>query len=145
MASLNQVNLIGNLGQDPEVRYLPSGDAVVTLSLATNEKWTDKDGEKQERTEWHRVVFFGKAAEIIGEYLVKGSPMYVCGKLQTKKWTDKSGVERYTTEIHGRDFQMLGSSQSGGGGRAPVAGAKAKREAGQKHDDFSDMEDDIPF
>jgi len=97
MASVNKVILIGDLGRDPEVRYLPSGDAVATLHLATTEKWKDKSGEAQEQTEWHRISFFGRQAEICGEYLRKGSSIYVEGRLQTRKWTDKEGVERYTT------------------------------------------------
>lgn len=99
MASLNKVMLIGNLGRDPEIRYMPSGDAIATLNLATTDTWKDKGGEKQERTEWHRIIMFGKQAEIAGEYLKKGSQIYIEGRLQTRKWTDKSNVERYTTEI----------------------------------------------
>ncbi len=151
---INKVILVGNLGKDPEVRYSPSGQAVANATLATSESWKDKNtGEKQERTEWHRVVFFGRLAEIAGEYLKKGAQIYVEGRLQTRKWQDKEGQDRYTTEIVANEMQMLGSrsgagapadhsfnqdvpaneSQSGGG-RAP-----AKAPAG------ADFDDDIPF
>lgn len=152
MASVNKVILIGNLGRDPEVRYMPSGDAVANLNLATTEKWKDKSGEMQEQTEWHRVAFFGRQAEICGEYLRKGSAVYVEGRLQTRKYTDKEGVERYTTEIRGDRMQMLGG-RAGGGGDAmpremdpPPQGSSA-RPAGQpkKAPSFEDMDDDIPF
>jgi single-strand DNA-binding protein len=153
MASVNKVILIGNLGRDPEVRYLPSGDAVANVTLATTETWKDKSGEKQEQTEWHRVAMFGKTAEIAGEYLKKGSQVYVEGRLQTRKWTDKEGQERYTTEIRVDRMQMLGS-RSGGAERmsapdddAPArASAPAKKPApAGKGGNFDDMEDDIPF
>ena len=117
MASVNKVILIGNLGRDPEVRYLPSGDAVANFSIATTDKWKDKSGEMQEQTEWHRIAFFGRQAEICGEYLRKGSQVYVEGRLQTRKWTDKDGHERYTTEIRGDRMQMLGGR---GGGSAEM-------------------------
>lgn len=110
--SVNKVILVGNLGQDPEVRYTPSGSAVTTISLATTEAWNDKDGNKQERTEWHRVVFFRRLAEIAGEYLKKGSQVYIEGQLRTNKWQDKSGNDRYTTEIIANEMQMLGSKSS---------------------------------
>jgi len=113
MASVNKVILIGNLGRDPEVRYMPSGDAVANITIATTETWKDKGGEKQEQTEWHRVAMFGKTAEIAGEYLKKGSQVYIEGKLQTRKWTDKEGQERYTTEIRADRMQMLGSRSGG--------------------------------
>src|SRR3978361_1881549 len=116
MASVNKVILIGNLGADPEVRYMPSGDAVANLRIATTENWKDKAGEKQEKTEWHRVAFFGKLAEIAGEYLKKGSQVYVEGRLQTRKWQDKDGAEKYTTEIVADRMQMLGSRGGSGGG-----------------------------
>jgi single-strand DNA-binding protein len=116
MASVNKVILIGNLGRDPETRYLPSGDAVTNVAIATTEQWKDKSGEKQESTEWHRVAFFGRLAEIAGEYLKKGSQVYVEGRLQTRKWTDKEGQERFTTEIRADRMQMLGSRGGMGGG-----------------------------
>jgi len=148
MASVNKVMLIGNLGRDPEVRYMPDGQAIANVSVATTDTWKDKSGEKQERTEWHRVAFFGKLAEIAGEYLKKGSQVYVEGRLQTRKWQDKEGQERYTTEIVAERMQMLGSRGGMGTGPAetqerPAApqGAQAK-DSGSKFDDF---EDDIPF
>ncbi|TVR59292.1 MAG: single-stranded DNA-binding protein, partial [Candidatus Competibacteraceae bacterium] len=122
MASVNKVILIGNLGKDPEVRYMPSGDALATISIATKEVWKDRNtGEKQERTEWHRVVFFGKLAEIVGQYLRKGSPAYVEGRLQTRKWQGQDGQDRYTTEIVANEMKMLGGRGDGGGsgGSAP--------------------------
>ena len=157
MASVNKVILIGNLGRDPEVRYLPSGDAVANLSVATTEKWKDKNGEQQEQTEWHRVAFFGRQAEICGEYLRKGSQVYIEGRLQTRKWTDKDGNERYTTEIRGDRMQMLGGRASGAGSEPPArdsarepepsvaAQSSAKTSGGKKPGSFDDMDDDIPF
>ena len=154
MASVNKVILIGNLGKDPEVRYMPSGDAITNITVATTDNWKDKNGEKQERTEWHRVAFFGKLAEIAGEYLKKGSQVYVEGRLQTRKWQDKEGQDRYTTEIVADKMQMLGSRGGGsGGGNFEVAdrdsgsgsapsGKPAKSGSGGGFDDF---EDDIPF
>lgn len=110
MASINKVILIGNLGRDPETRYANSGEAITSVSVATTDKWKDKaSGEQKEQTEWHRVVFFGKLAEIAGEFLKKGSQVYVEGKLKTRKWTDKDGAEKYTTEIVADTMQMLGS------------------------------------
>lgn len=109
MASINKVILIGNLGKDPETRYMPNGDAVTSITLATTDTWKDKNGEKQEKTEWHRVVLYRKLAEIAGEYLKKGRPIYVEGRLETKQWTDKQGIERYTTQIIADTMQMLGS------------------------------------
>src|SRR5690348_7261083 len=155
MASLNKVILIGNLGRDPETRYLPSGDAVTNISIATTEKWKDKaSGEMKEATEWHRVAFFGKLAEIAGEYLKKGSQVYVEGSLRTRKYQDKeTGKDRYSTEIRADRMQMLGSRAGAGepreGVREPMARkgegaakpAAAKKPAGK----FDDMEDDIPF
>jgi single-strand DNA-binding protein len=150
MASINKVILIGNLGRDPETRYTTDGAAVTNVTLATTDMWKDKGGEKQERTEWHRVVFFGRLAEIASEYLKKGSPVYVEGRLQTRKWTDKEGQEKYTTEIVASDMKMLGS-RSGGSEpmsreREPAAatsggGGQAKKGGGA----FDDMDDDIPF
>jgi single-strand DNA-binding protein len=156
MASVNKVILIGNLGRDPEVRYMPSGDAVANITLATTETWKDKAGEKQEQTEWHRVAMFGKTAEIAGEYLKKGSQVYIEGRLQTRKWTDKEGQERYTTEIRADRMQMLGSRSGGSERMAPQAdeeapprsgAAPAKKAAGAagKSGGFDDLEDDIPF
>jgi single-strand DNA-binding protein len=151
MASVNKVILIGNLGRDPEVRYMPSGDAVANITIATTETWKDKSGEKQEQTEWHRVAMFGKTAEVAGEYLKKGSQVYIEGKLQTRKWTDKEGQERYTTEIRADRMQMLGS-RSGGSERmaapdeeAPRAAAARKSAPQGKGGSFDDLEDDIPF
>ncbi len=135
---INKVILIGNLGQDPEVRYMPSGGAVTNITLATSETWKDKQtGEPKERTEWHRVVFMGKLAEVAGEYLKKGSQVYVEGKLQTRKWQDQSGQERYTTEVLVDGFsgvmQMLGGKQSGGQGQgssqAPASRQQQSRPA----------------
>jgi single-strand DNA-binding protein len=155
MASVNKVILIGNLGRDPETRYMPDGGAVTNVSIATTESWKDKNGEKQEKTEWHRIAFFGKLAEIAGEYLKKGSQVYVEGRLQTRKWQDKDGQDKYTTEIVADRMQMLGSRQGmggadrerdGSGDREPGAKAAGKpaasKPAGSKFDDF---EDDIPF
>ena len=149
MASVNKVILIGNLGRDPEVRYMPSGDAMVNINLATTDNWRDKNGEKQEKTEWHRVVMFGKVAEIAGEYLKKGSQAYFEGRLQTRKWTDKEGQERYTTEIVADRMQMLGS-RSGGSARAmpedgDAAGGSRSSGAAQRGGGIDDLEDDIPF
>jgi len=155
MASVNKVILIGNLGRDPETRFMPDGGAVTNVSIATTETWKDKNGEKQEKTEWHRVAFFGKLAEIAGEYLKKGSQVYVEGRLQTRKWQDKDGQDKYSTEIVADRMQMLGSRQGmGGGDRERDSGAEreggsrpagkpaAGKAAGSKFDDF---EDDIPF
>jgi len=148
MASVNKVILIGNLGADPETRYLPSGDAVTNIRVATTEKWKDKNGEQQEHTEWHRVAFFGRLAEIAGEYLKKGSPVYVEGRLQTRKWQDKDGQDRYSTEIRAERMQLLGGR--GGGAEpmsrepAPPAEGGAKPQ-GKKGGAFDEMDDDIPF
>lgn len=153
MASVNKVIIVGNLGRDPETRYMPNGDAVTNIAVATTESWKDKtSGEKKELTEWHRVTFYRKLAEIAGQYLKKGSQVYLEGRLQTRKWTDKDGVERYSTEIIADSMQMLGSRQGGGneGGNdaAPrqqgdAAPRPANRAAPQGN--FSDMDDDIPF
>ncbi|KFN44419.1 single-stranded DNA-binding protein [Arenimonas oryziterrae] len=116
---INKVILVGTLGRDPEVRYSQSGTTLTTVSVATNESWKDKNGEKQERTEWHRVKFFGKLADIAGEYLKKGGQVYIEGSLRTEKYTDKSGVEKYSTDIIASDMQMLGGKSEGGGERAP--------------------------
>jgi len=156
MASVNKVIIVGNLGRDPETRYLPSGEAVANISVATTDTWKDKaSGEKKEATEWHRVAFFGKLAEIAGEYLKKGSQVYVEGRLRTRKYQDKeTGKDRYSTEIIADRMQMLGSRAGAGEprtetrddappkGDAPAkSGGAAKKPAGK----FDDMEDDIPF
>jgi single-strand DNA-binding protein len=154
MASVNKVILVGNLGRDPEMRYLPSGDAVANLAIATTEKYKDKSGEMQEATEWHRVAFFGKTAEVCGQYLKKGSQIYVEGSLRTRKWQDKDGNDRYTTEIRGDRMQMLGGKSSGGSADydAPMESAPrsqpaktASAPARQSGSGFDDMDDDIPF
>ncbi len=168
MASVNKVILIGNLGRDPESRFTPSGSAVCNVRIATTRNWKDKaSGEKREETEWHSVVFYDRLAEIAGEYLKKGRPVYVEGRLKTRKWQDKEGQDRYTTEIIAESMQLLGSRDGGGGGgggsgddggygreREPVAarsgGAAASAAGGapaarKPAHDFDDMDDDIPF
>jgi single-strand DNA-binding protein len=167
MASVNKVILIGNLGKDPETRYLPSGDAVTNISVATTDTWKDKSGEKQEHTEWHRVAFFGKVAEIAGEYLKKGSPVYVEGRIRTRKWQDKEGNDKYSTEIVADRMQLLGGRGGGGesmmrepsgassgggggggsgsGGGAAAGGGGAKAAPARKGGAFDEMDDDIPF
>ncbi len=123
MASVNKVILVGNLGADPETRYLPSGDAVTNIRLATTDRFKDKaSGDMKELTEWHRVAFFGRLAEVAGEYLKKGSSVYVEGRIRTRKWTDQAGQERYSTEIVGEQMQMLGGRGAGGGGGGDDAG-----------------------
>jgi len=142
---VNKVTLIGNLGQDPETRYLPNGDAVTNLSLATSESWKDKNtGEQVERTEWHRVSFFGRAAEVISEYARKGSKLYVEGSLQTRKWQDKEGQDRYTTEIKGREFQFLGDSPGGSSSRQDRAEPSRQSRPEPEREDVP-LDDDIPF
>ena len=154
MASVNKAIIIGNLGKDPEMRYMPSGDAICNFSIATTDSWKDKSGEKQEKTEWHRISMFGKLAEIAGEYLKKGSQVYVEGRLQTRKWQDKDGHERYTTEIVADRMQMLGSKSGGGSNfevvdhpaeSAPASAPAAKKPAPAKGGGFDDLDDDIPF
>lgn len=148
MASVNKAIILGNLGNDPEVRYLPSGDAVATLSVATTHQWKDKNGEKQEQTEWHRVTMFGRLAEIAGEYLKKGSPVYIEGRIQTKKYTDKSGVEKYSTEIVAGEMKMLGSrpdGQSSGGQQSRPQQSRPANTKAPTGGHFDDLEDDIPF
>ena len=164
MASVNKVILIGNLGRDPETRYTTGGDAICNLNIATSEQWKDKNGEKQEKTEWHRVVLFGRQAEIAGEYLKKGRSVYIEGRLQTRKYTDKDGVEKYSTEIVGDRMQLLGSREGGGGGgdtdfggggggggRASGGGGSggaaggAKGGGAPKRSNPDDLDDDIPF
>lgn len=150
---VNKVILIGNLGKDPEVRYMPSGGAVANVTLATSETWKDKQsGENQERTEWHNVVFFNRLAEIAGEYLKKGSKVYVEGSLRTRKWQDKNGQDRYTTEIVAAEMQMLDGRGAGGAGGGSTgggrdagssnAGSSSKNESAAPAGDF---DDDIPF
>lgn len=144
---VNKVILVGNLGKDPEIRYMPNGNAVANLTLATTESWKDKQtGDQQEKTEWHRIVMFRRLAEIAGEYLKKGSQVYIEGKLQTRKWQDNSGNDRYTTEIVANEMQMLGGRGGGSAGfsgdSAPAPAAKAPAAAAAGPADF---DDDIPF
>ena len=153
MASVNKVILVGNLGKDPEVRYAPSGDAICNITLATSETWKDKQsGEKREATEWHRVVFFGKLAEIAGQYLKKGSSVYVEGSLKTRKWQDKDGSDRYTTEIKADEMKMLGSrgDSAGQGGSQQQAPQQRQQPARQPAPQSAPQgapgyDDDIPF
>jgi len=173
MASVNKVILIGNLGRDPEVRYTPSGSAVCNISLATTRNWKSKEsGERQEETEWHRVVFYDRLAEIAGEYLKKGRPVYVEGRLKTRKWQGQDGKDNYTTEIIATEMQLLGGREGGGGGGgmgggddggysreseeqqqrparsaapAPRAPAPRPAPAPKSSTGFDDMDDDIPF
>jgi len=152
MASVNKVILVGNLGRDPETRYTAGGDPITNVSIATTDTWKDKAGEKQEKTEWHRVAFFGKLAEIAGEYLKKGSQVYVEGRLQTRKWQDKDGQDKYTTEIVADRMQMLGSRAGAGAGASTgepppdreraSSGGKPSAPAKKNVDD---LDDDIPF
>ncbi len=149
MASVNKVILVGNLGRDPEVRRMPSGDAMVSLSIATTDTWKDKSGERQEKTEWHRIVIFGRLGGVAGEYLKKGSQAYFEGRLQTRKWTDKEGQEKYTTEVVADRMQMLGSRPGSGGGdfggnQSPSKGS-AESGSSQFSGGLDDLEDDIPF
>ena len=170
MASVNKVILIGNLGRDPEVRYTPSGAAVCNVTVATSRTWKNKDsGEKMEETEWHRVIFYDRLAEIAGEYLKKGRSIYVEGRLKTRKWTDKDGVEKYTTEVIAQEMNMLGGREGGGGGGSaedeggggysersapaqrsapasrPAAQPAAKPAPQKSATGFDNMDDDIPF
>lgn len=168
MASINKVILIGNLGRDPEVRYTNNGSAICNVAIATSRNWKDKNsGEKMEETEWHRVVFYDRLAEIAGEYLKKGRPVYVEGRLKTRKWTDKDGVEKYTTEIIAEQMQLLGGREGGSGGsdmgggygdegggsrpqqrpasRPAARPAPAPAPAQKSSTGFDDMDDDIPF
>ncbi|PWE15604.1 single-stranded DNA-binding protein [Alcaligenes nematophilus] len=162
MASVNKVILVGNLGRDPEVRYSAEGAAICNISIATTSQWKDRtSGEKREETEWHRVVFYNRLAEIAGEYLRKGRPVYVEGRLRTRKWTGQDGQERFTTEIIAEEMQMLGGGrgsedvsgapepqpQGKPAGKRPAkqAGKKAKPEAPPASDNLADMDDDIPF
>jgi single-strand DNA-binding protein len=166
MASVNKVIIVGNLGRDPEIRYMPSGDAIANIAVATSFKSKDRNtGEQKEITEWHRISFFGRLAEIVGQYLKKGSSVYVEGRLQTRKYTDKDGVEKYATDIVAQEMQMLGGRQGMGGDamggsddmggydappsrpapRPQQASAPAPRPAPKPAPNFSDMDDDIPF
>lgn len=157
MASVNKVILVGNLGRDPEMRYLPSGEAVANLALATTDKYKDKTGQMVEQTEWHRVSFFGRTAEVCGQYLKKGSQVYVEGSIRTRKYTDKEGVEKYATEIRGDRMQMLGGKGGGGGmadmddgfnqapPRSPAKSAAPASSQRPASSGFDDMDDDIPF
>jgi single-strand DNA-binding protein len=153
MASVNKVILVGNLGRDPETRYTTGGDAVTNIRVATTDTWKDKNGEKQEKTEWHTVVFFGRQAEIAGEYLKKGRQVYVEGRLQTRKWQDKEGQDRYTTEIVADRMQMLGSREGSGAPvaaepseRAPAGEPRTGKSAGTPaKKNVDDLDDDIPF
>ncbi len=167
MASVNKVIIVGNLGRDPEIRYLPNGDPVASLAVATTDTWKDKNtGEKKEQTEWHRISFFGRTAEVCGQYLKKGSSVYVEGSLRTRKYTDKDGIEKYATEIRGDSMQMLGSRQQSGGnndmnmddgGYSPpprqqnnnmgnnMSNNAPRPAPARPTANFSDMDDDIPF
>jgi len=166
MASVNKVIIIGNLGKDPEVRYAPSGSAICSITVATSRQWKDKtSGERQEETEWHRITFFDRMAEIAGEYLKKGRPVYVEGRLKTRKYTDKDGVEKYATDIIATEMQLLGSRDGGGGddmggggggdraerapapqrSAPPARSAPAPKAPAKSSTGFDDMDDDIPF
>lgn len=140
MSGVNKVLLIGNLGKDPEIRNTPGGTAVANFSIATSEKFKDKNGERQERTEWHRLVAFNRTAEVVGEYLHKGSKVFIEGRLQTRKWTDKEGVERYSTEIIVDNLQMLDGKPAGD---RPAAPARQQPARGRRTDD--EFDDDIPL
>jgi single-strand DNA-binding protein len=155
MASVNKVILIGNLGKDPDIRYMPNGEAVANITLATSETWKDKTGAKQEKTEWHRVTFYRKLAEIVGEYLKKGNSVYVEGRLETRKWTDKTGADRYTTEVIANEMRMLGSKSGGSSfegenknnktSPSKDSTASNNNAASTPSSGFGDMDDDIPF
>jgi single-strand DNA-binding protein len=149
MASVNKVILVGNLGKDPETRYMPNGDAVCNFSIATSEQWTDKQsGEKKETTEWHNIVAFRKLAEICAKYLAKGSSVYVEGRIKTEKWQDKEGNDRYTTKIYADNMRMLGGKRDGDAQRsesAPEPRPQRAAPAPQGNGSFDDFEDDIPF
>ena len=155
MGSVNKVILVGNLGRDAELRYTPGGAAVATLNMATTEVWNDKAGQRQEKTEWHRVVLWGKSAESLAEYLTKGKQIYVEGRLQTRQWDDKDGNKRYTTEIKGDKIVLLGGGggggQRGGGGASRSSGGGEESMGGGQPSHGSDMpdtpltDDDIPF
>jgi len=147
---VNKVILVGNLGKDPDIKYTASGAAIANVTIATSESWNDKQtGEKQERTEWHRVVFFRRLAEIVGEYLHKGSQVYIEGKLQTRKWQDQNGQDRYTTEVVANEMQMLGSRSNAGGQAVQNSGfrdaPRARKAEAQPQAEDSFADDDIPF
>lgn len=159
MASVNKVILVGNLGRDPEMRFMPNGEAVCNFSIATTDSWKDKSGQKQERTEWHNIVIYRKLAEIAGEYLKKGRPVYIEGRLQTRKWQTKEGQDRYTTEIIADQMQMLGGREGGGASSSydsmdedqsrPQQASRSTQAAPAQQPasggDFDAFEDDIPF
>jgi single-strand DNA-binding protein len=153
MASVNKVILVGNLGKDPETRYMPNGDQVTNVTIATSESWKDKNsGEQKEATEWHRVVFFRRLAEIAGQYLKKGSQVYIEGRLRTRKWQGQDGQDRYTTEIHADEMKMLGKREGMGdappresGGGRPAARPQSQGASSPMGGGFGDVEDDIPF
>lgn len=154
MASLNKVLIIGHLGKDPDTRYLPDGNATATISVATTETWKDKAGEKKEQTEWHRIVFFGRIAEVASQYLKKGALVYVEGRIQTRKWDDKDGNTRYVTEIVGRELKMLGGKPDGESKPATAGADYEAAKSGEKSaaprqpskpGSFDHMDDDIPF
>lgn len=161
MASVNKVILVGNLGRDPEVRYMPNGEAVCNFSIATTDSWKDKNGQKQERTEWHNIVMYRKLAEIAGEYLKKGRPVYVEGRLQTRKWQTKEGQDRYTTEIIADQMQMLGGRDGGSSNASyddtnqdqdqgaaahqSAPASQAAKPAAAGGSSFDEFDDDIPF
>lgn len=148
MASVNKVILIGNLGKDPETRYMANGDAVTTITLATTDAWKDKNGDKQSKTEWHRIVMYRKLAEIAGQYLKKGRTVYVEGRLETNKWTDKQNIERYTTQIIAEDMKMLGnrSSVTGDESGSNSKPTPSEASAGDESDrGFDGMDNDILF
>ena len=148
MASVNKVILIGNLGKDPEIRYMQSGEPVANFSLATSEQWTDKGGQKQERTEWHRVEVFGKTAQVVRDYVTKGRPVYIEGSIRYEEWTDKDGNKRNTTRIRvsgpGSRLVMLGGRGEGGGGPRPGGGAPAEPPA-EGGEGFQASDEDVPF
>ncbi len=163
MASVNKVILVGNLGRDPDVRFMPNGDAVCNFSIATTENWKDKSGARQEKTEWHNITMYRKLAEIAGEYLKKGRPVYIEGSLQTRKWQTKEGQDRYTTEIIANQMQMLGGRDSGSSSNTSYDGGmdqsnqsnndfnqapaseQAAKPAAKPAPNIDEFEDDIPF
>ena len=155
MASVNKVILVGNLGKDPETRYMPNGDAVCNITVATTDSWKDKNtGEKKEATEWHRVVLYRKLGEVAGQYLKKGSSVYIEGRIKTRKWQDKDGNDRYTTEIEATEMQMLGSRQAGGQSdhgeyqpppSRPAGGNASQQQRQPQRQAYDDLGDDIPF
>ena len=148
MASVNKVILVGNLGRDPEVRYMPNGEAVCTFSIATTDNWKDKSGQRQERTEWHSIILYRRLAEIAGEYLKKGRQVYIEGRIRSRKYTGKDGVERTAFEIEATELQMLGGREESGGNARQERGEPApppRRQAPKPASNFDDMDDDIPF